>query len=402
MTTEEQHAKYSPSQLKRIIACPASVHMSEGMVDEGNEYAEEGTMLHEVMAESLTDFIIRDTAYPKVIIPSGQELTNEQTRAIEDCFDYFLDIYRPLELVSKPVVSLEVKTSLSYLGFADCYGTADAVIREPTKGDKPYRIHVIDWKFGHVVEEVKDNPQLMAYALGSFESMTHLVKHKEVVTHIVQPRLNNMSSFTYSIAELIKQFNKELALALRNAMNADTFCTPGAVQCQWCLANGICRARFEPAMATAQDLYKVYAKPTVTNNEVRRLYDRAKELDRYIKDIKQRALALALSGQDFPGQKLVLGRSSRKWKDKKQAAELLNAIVDQGEYVLEFDDLYVSKFVTVPQMEKLARGLKKDKRVLDAWRKFDGKPTLVPVTDKREEYQATATKVFQDFVEKKD
>ena len=47
-----KHAKYSPSQLSRIIACPGSVFMSEGIEQlPTSPYAAEGTMLHSYMEQ---------------------------------------------------------------------------------------------------------------------------------------------------------------------------------------------------------------------------------------------------------------------------------------------------------------------------------------------------------------
>ncbi len=49
------HAKYSPSKLDRILACPASVPFSETLDIEGKTtaYAEEGTLLPALAAKVL-------------------------------------------------------------------------------------------------------------------------------------------------------------------------------------------------------------------------------------------------------------------------------------------------------------------------------------------------------------
>ena len=47
------HAKYSPSKLPRIVTCPGSVQLCEGLTQSQSSYANEGTMLHQVVEDCL-------------------------------------------------------------------------------------------------------------------------------------------------------------------------------------------------------------------------------------------------------------------------------------------------------------------------------------------------------------
>lgn len=379
-----EHAKYSPSQLKRIIACPGSVEMCKPIANTTSSYAEEGTMLHEVMEKYLKDGI-----------PYPETLTKEQLRACEACEEYYDDVVRELALLGIVEVSFEKKVSLNRLGIMDCWGTADVVLHVNNI------LHIIDWKFGQGVEvSPVDNPQLKAYGLGAALDTSKAVT--EIVTHIVQPRLNNMSSVQYSTHELTDWAWDVLVpaftMAEDNRIPVLDRCTPGEEQCQWCEAKGKCKKRFDMAREAAESVFSVYTVPPfyASDSQLAELLGKAKMLEKYIKDIKTRALNVALSGQEFPGHKVVLGRSSRQWRDEKKAQEYMLGLVDSG-IGIEFDELFISKFVSVAQAEKLAKSLKKDKTFLSMYHKVDGKPALVSASDPREPYVMNAENVFGDY-----
>ena len=358
--------------------------------DEPNEtssYAEEGTMLHNVMEKSLST---GDYSTP-VIIEDGLE--REQIRACESAADYFVEVYREASLEAVPAVELETKTSLAYFNIPDCYGTADVKIRTPRT------LHILDWKFGRgVVVTVKDNSQFLAYALGSAKSIEELLSYERVVTHVVQPRIDNMCSFTYTPEELILWGEETLRPALVSALFPGP-CTPGEKQCQWCLAKYKCRARFELAQSTAEKVFAMYKQSTVDNDELAKLLKDAKFLEKYIKDLKVYALDQAVSGNPLPGYKVVCGRTSRHWKDEKKAREFLLAKSDDPECGYTFEDLFVSKFLTPPAAEKLTKLMKKDKEFQSLVIKNPGKPTLTHSADPRKEYTMNAETTFAAFKE---
>jgi hypothetical protein len=80
------------------------------------------------------------------------------------------------------------------------------------------------------------------------------------------------------------------------------------------------------------------------------------------------------AGQDFPGFKIVEGRSLRRWGDESEAEKVLSDLLG--------DDLYKKTMISPAQAEK---ALKKDHRKVldDLVVKPAGKPTLAPESDKR-------------------
>ena len=392
------HAKHSPSQLHRIIACPKSVKLCEGEPNETSVYAQEGTMLHEVMEASLGHCDIRISAlsilsdkelYLMDINP--EPLTREQRRACEGAAEYVYDVYRELQLEGPVKVELESPSSLAYLNMPTCYGIAD--VRMSTRKS----LHILDYKFGQGIEVmVKDNPQFQAYALGSVSKVSDLLAYEKIVTHVVQPRLNNYYGQEYTPQELILWGEETLRPALEMA-ESDGPCNPGVEQCRWCLAKHKCKGRFDLANQTAQRIFAMYAQDVVTDEEKAALLKDAKVLEQYIKDIKSEALTLCVDGAGFPGYKAVCGRSSRGWRDEKKAREFLLAKADDPEAGFDFDDLFVSKFLTPPKAEKLTKQMKKDSEFQELVIKFPGKPTLVPESDPREAYSMNATSTFAAF-----
>lgn len=96
--------------------------------------------------------------------------------------------------------------------------------------------------------------------------------------------------------------------------------------------------------------------------------------------IKEYALEQALNGIEYPGFKVVGGRSNRKWTDEKKVGEIL---LEQG--FLE-NIIYTKKLTGISNMET-AIGKKEVNRLLGEYiEKPPGKPTLAPITDKREHY----------------
>ena len=91
----------------------------------------------------------------------------------------------------------------------------------------------------------------------------------------------------------------------------------------------------------------------------------------WLKAVESYALDAVCSGDEIPGYKAVSGRSNRRWADNSEDL----VAVKLG------DQAYTRKLITPTQAEKI---LKKDFSDLsDVVIKPEGKPTLVPVTDKR-------------------
>ena len=97
-------------------------------------------------------------------------------------------------------------------------------------------------------------------------------------------------------------------------------------------------------------------------------------LESWAGDIKAYALKRALEGHAWSGFKLVEGRSNRRYSDEKAVAD---AVIGAG-----FDP-YEKSLLGITDMQRLL-GRKKFEELLGGLLlKPQGKPTLVPDTDKR-------------------
>ena len=106
-------------------------------------------------------------------------------------------------------------------------------------------------------------------------------------------------------------------------------------------------------------------------------------------DIKEYALQQALSGKEWHGFKLVEGRSVRKYTSEASVAK---AVTDAGY------DPYERKLLGITAMQRLLGKSRFDELLSAYIEKPQGKPTLVPDSDKRPAMNTAKN----DFKEEKD
>ena len=110
--------------------------------------------------------------------------------------------------------------------------------------------------------------------------------------------------------------------------------------------------------------------------EIEVILSKVDELTSWASDVKDYALQSALSGKIWTGWKLVEGRANRRYTDEN---EVIKAVCEAG-----FDP-FEKKVLGITAMQKLL-GKTKFEKLLSAYvEKPQGKPTLVPESDKRPE-----------------
>ena len=115
------------------------------------------------------------------------------------------------------------------------------------------------------------------------------------------------------------------------------------------------------------------------------ILDRADTFIGWVNDVKSYALEQAIGGKNYPGFKVVEGRSNRRYTDGDAVA----AVVTKAGF-----DPYEHKLMGVTAMTKML-GTKKFNTLLGSLiEKPKGKPTLVPESDKRPAW------TIDDFKEK--
>ena len=128
----------------------------------------------------------------------------------------------------------------------------------------------------------------------------------------------------------------------------------------------------------------------MSDEEIAEVLSKADALKKWAEEVYTYAQNEAVvNHKEWPGYKLVLGRSNRKYTDEEDVAE---AAQKAG-----YTDIFKKSLIGITEMERLM-GKKKFNEILGSLvYKPDGKVTLVPDSDKRETVKtATAEADFKE------
>ncbi|WP_026894317.1 DUF2800 domain-containing protein [Clostridiisalibacter paucivorans] len=358
------HSIYSASGAHRWMNCPPSAQLEQQFPNETSSYAEEGTAAHDLAEHKLKKALKMRSKKPTS--PYHSDEMDEMTDLyVEYCLEL---IERSKENCSDLQILIEQKLDFSdYV--PEGFGTGDLVV----VGNGT--LHVVDLKYGRgVIVSAEKNPQMMLYALGALSLFDMLYDIEKVSMAIVQPRVDNFSTWEITVKELLKWAEEELKpKALLASTGGGEFCAGD--HCRFCRAKNQCRAR---AVKNLELLKYEFQDPALlTDEEIAEIIGLADELAKWAGDIYTYATALAINeGREWDGFKLVEGRTRRKFTDETAVAETAK---EAG-----YTDIFKQSLITITEMEKLM-GKKKFNDILgNLVEKPKGKLTLVPETDKRQ------------------
>lgn len=322
-----EHVRMGGSGAGRLIACPGSVRLSEGIERPHSHYATEGTEAHE-LAE-------------KILLHQEPEKAKEHP-AYNDIMVYvdFIQSLKGERYIEVPVTLEAIQPP------EEMKGTADCVIVD---GDT---LHVIDYKHGKGIPvEIEGNAQLRYYALAAV--LTLNVQVSTLKMTIVQPRCHHkdgaIRSETISFLELV-DFGLKLMEAAHEAVKSKKPRMNAGTHCRWCAAAGVCPVFAETANEVAQTTFTEVLPPpvdTLTNEQIGDVLDRLPVLEDWIKQVRAIASRKVESGEDVPGWKLVAKKGNRKWKNEDAVVEWAKS---NG---YDEDHLYDKKLKSVAQLEKV-------------------------------------------------
>ena len=199
---------------------------------------------------------------------------------------------------------------------------------------------------------------------------------------IFQPRRENVSIHTMSKDELLRWADEVLAPTARLAMEGKGEFKAGG-HCQFCKVKATCRKRAESNLELAK--YDFAQPAELGEYEIDDILMKVDQLTSWASDVKEYALNQALRGVRYEHFKVVEGRSVRKYTSEEKVAKAVTA----AGY-----DPYEKKLLGITAMTSLL-GRKLFSDLLgDLTYKPEGKPTLVPITDKRPEMKNTAENDF--------
>ena len=207
--TSRAHARLNASSSHRWMMCPPSVKLSEQFEDKPSTYAEEGSFLHELCELKLHRYL-GDMAMEAVEAQYAEhrdsEFYSDEAESVTD--EYVAFCIETIEAVrsSYPDPLIMVEHRLDYSEYVpEGFGTGDLVIVADGV------IEVIDFKSGRGVRvDANRNSQLMLYALGALLEFDPLYDIHHVRMTIVQPRLNNLSSYEMEADELLRWAETEV------------------------------------------------------------------------------------------------------------------------------------------------------------------------------------------------
>ncbi|MCI1778806.1 MAG: DUF2800 domain-containing protein [Bacteroidales bacterium] len=367
------HALLSPSAAHRWLNCPAAPHLEADIVDEGSSFAAEGTLAHAYCALKLKEFLHQPTDGEQ------DEIKTLDSEYHSGEMDEYTDTYKTIVLekyntarVTTSDALLLVETRLSFGAYVpEAFGTGDAVIIADDL------MEIIDFKYGKGVRvSAVNNPQMMIYALGAYLKFGDDFNIKRVRMTIVQPRIDNLSEYELNVDELMKWAEYDLKPKAALAYTGNGKQNPGD-WCRFCKVKNCCRTLAKRCIDTAGK-YKDPQKlsPSELAKDVLPMVDTVKT---WLAGIEDYALQQALSGVELPGYKVVAGRSIRKIVDQDGAAVALNQAGFKTTQIYKPQELR-----TITDLEKLV-GKKQFAAICgDFIEKPDGKPTLVPESDKRQ------------------
>lgn len=377
MSKEREHALLAASGAKKWLNCPPSARLEDLFEDKSSESAKEGTLAHAIGELKLRKLFVEMAMTERSFKTKLNKLKKDPL--YQDEMDRYTDVY--VECISKvaysypvtPYIAVEKKVDYSSVA-PEGFGTADCVILHSTE------CHVFDLKYGKGIPvSAEANPQLCLYAIGVINAYKMFYPIDKVFLHIIQPRLDNISTWETTAGELSTWAEIMVKPAAQLAFDGKGEYKQGA-WCDdcFCKAAATCKHRADQNMELAK--FDGAEPPALLSNlAVGEILEKAQFLAKWVKKLENYALAQLVKGNEIAGWKIVEGRSNRAFSDLDKAFEALqSAGYDKAL-------LYESKPLPLTEVEKTV-GKEDFQNILSPFIvKPSGAPTLALQKDNRPE-----------------
>lgn len=310
------HSIIAPSSSARRIQCSASTLLEAQFPEDASGVeAMEGEAAHWASAEMLSGRLV-DIG---VVAPNGVFLTQEMVEAADLYYD-------------------DVATTLAPWGFKPHQGKIESPIQikrvhEQSFGTPDYyfwvrlgTLFLWDFKFGHRVVEVYENPQLIEYVAGILAELPGFDDRTiEVMVKIVQPRAFHkdgpIRSWSFKASDIRGHINIA-STAAHEALGPNPVQRAGP-ECRDCRARHACatlqRATYRAIDESLRE-QPLELQPAALGLELRMVDDAVKRLEARRSGLEEQALALLKRGVQIPGWSVEHGNGRQRWS--KPAAEV--------------------------------------------------------------------------------
>lgn len=387
------HALLSPSSAYRWIECTPSAVISKQYPDNPSTFALEGTLAHTI-AEALIkhhfQYISKESLKAVLIKAKKSEFyCKEMLDHCKGYLYYVVEVFNRFSQDGDTTIKIEQTEDMSVFA-PGSFGTLDIQIYNLVK------IAVIDFKYGKGKEvSAVDNPQLKMYGLGVMRKIYDKdpkATIQEIEMHIYQPRKQNFSCDTQTREQLARWAKTVLIPAGKLAARGEGEFKAG-YHCDFCLAKGNCITHTK-YLLDGTAAAKFALPNALTEKQIEFVVTHATLFESWIKSVKSYALEQAQKGYKFKGLKIVMGRSNRYIESPQMAAmELSLAGIPEK-------DIYGPKTLNaITDLEKRIGPDKLYEIIGDYIKKPDGAPTLVSITDNRQDFKKKkAVNAFNDLL----
>lgn len=342
------HSRISPSKLESAALCAGMVNATAHIVRLPNEFAAEGTMLHDIAATSLEldvepfDFV----GQHRVVDGFKFEVTDDLVECMVEGLDWARE--QPGELFVERRVLLDPHMP-GQSGVTDI-----AIVHETPEF---VRVTIMDWKFGiGILVPVVGNYQIRAYGIGFYETVLKPlgVIPDEWVFIIEQPRAPGGSRF-YAPWVITHDELMSFASVMRRIQEAAD--DPNAPRVAGKKQCGFCEAKMQPGGCPTYEKFMVQlitesldGTDTATLSAEHRsfLVMHQDMVKTWFSNLVASTTVDAVAGRPTPGLKAIEGNQGRrKWGDQEFVQEVLIDILDE--------DAFNKKLISPTQAEKVLK-----------------------------------------------
>lgn len=397
------HSPVGASAAQRFVDCPGSVVISQGCVDDNDEFSAPGSAAHALSEKCL----LKGAAPWNYISWWYHKESDTLVRSLDDTGaddpNDFIQIDKDMADAADIYVSnLRQRHGFKKLPEQHAYvekefycpdlhpmfwGMSDWVLLEPDERV----LHIEDYKHGAgIVVEAKWNYQMLYYACGIIHSMGLWDDVDKIIIHIAQPRgfhwAGPIRQWAISIDELERWLDVFLLPAMKDALRQDPkypdFHT--GEHCRFCPARGYQCPGIMADIERIEEMYnEMGGAGKLSGDQLGEFLTLFEVIKIAAKTHRDTAFHRKMAGNDIPGQKLVNSRSNREWNEGTEA----KAKKEFGSKAYE-----PKKLLSPAKMEKLPLGE-------DFAKRYSSKPdaglTLVPTTDNRREVSRDTKSLFK-------